>query len=543
MSEPQLVSVRGPRTVILSRTTRASARSAALWGLVFGIMVASSAISYAKIYDTAAKRAQLALLFGANHATSALFGPGNRLDTVAGFTAYKVSMTLWITGAIWGLLLATRLLRGEEEAGRSDLSLVGRSSLTEATGQSLGGMAVGVLGLWALTALVTALTGRSSTVGFSLTASMYFALVLVAPAAVFIAVGALTSQLFSSRRRASSMAALVLGVAYALRMVADSSGPLEWLRWLSPLGWVEQLSPLGAPSPLALVPLGATTLLVGLASVLLAGRRDVGAGLLADRSSAPARTRLLRSPLGLSTRLLRGGILSWWGAVAIAALLMGFVARAAGEVISGGSLAEVMARFGAGGSGAKSYLGLAFLIIAVLVAFLACSQVVAMRAEEAEGRVEPLLSAPVDRLRWAGGRVLIAAAAVLAAGLLAGLAAWLGTVLQGGGLSFGELLAAGVNTVAPALCLLGLSLAAFGLAPRRTALVAWGLVAWSLMVELVGGIGAISSSLVGSSVFHHMAPAPATSPDWLAAGVLVLLGCLGAGLGLVAFQRRDLIGS
>ena len=67
-----------------------------------------------------------AAAYGANHATSALFGPAPGLDTVAGFTAFKVSMSLMVLGGVWGLLTATRLLRGEEDAGRWELLLAGR---------------------------------------------------------------------------------------------------------------------------------------------------------------------------------------------------------------------------------------------------------------------------------------------------------------------------------------------------------------------------------------------------------------------------------
>jgi putative exporter of polyketide antibiotics len=62
------------------------------------------------------------------------------------------------------------------------------------------------------------------------------------------------------------------------------------------------------------------------------------------------------------------------------------------------------------------------------------------------------------------------------------------------------------------------------------------------MIEMVGGIGAISSSVVGTSVFHHMAPAPATAPDWVAAGVLSLIGVAAAAIGFLGLGRRDLAG-
>ena len=110
---PPIRKGRSPRVVVLGQTTRKAARSAALWGYLFGVVVASSAISYTRIYRTQAEREHLAAAFGSNHASSALFGPAPQLQTVAGFTVLKASMTLMILGAIWGLLMSTRLLRGK----------------------------------------------------------------------------------------------------------------------------------------------------------------------------------------------------------------------------------------------------------------------------------------------------------------------------------------------------------------------------------------------------------------------------------------------
>ena len=53
---------------------------------------------------------------------------------------------LVIVGAIWGLLTATRLLRGEEDAGRWELLLTGRTTRGGRPLQALGGLAVGVVG-------------------------------------------------------------------------------------------------------------------------------------------------------------------------------------------------------------------------------------------------------------------------------------------------------------------------------------------------------------------------------------------------------------
>ena len=64
--------------------------------------------------------------------------------------------------------MSTRLMRGEEEAGRYDLLLAGQTTRRCAAGQALVGLGAGVLGLFALTTLGAIVTGRSLSAGFSL---------------------------------------------------------------------------------------------------------------------------------------------------------------------------------------------------------------------------------------------------------------------------------------------------------------------------------------------------------------------------------------
>ena len=188
-----------PVPLLIARyTAERSLRSGALWGCVFGVIVASSALSYNRIYQTSTERQRLAATFGVNHAASALFGPAPELQTVAGFTVFKVSMLLIIIGAIWGLLTSTRQLRGDEDAGRWDLLLGGPTTRARAVGQVLAGLGTGATVIWAVTAVLTMAVGRSSAVHFSVTASLYFALAMTASAVEFLAVGAVTSQLARS---------------------------------------------------------------------------------------------------------------------------------------------------------------------------------------------------------------------------------------------------------------------------------------------------------------------------------------------------------
>ncbi|MGO9560520.1 MAG: hypothetical protein ACLPQS_04365 [Acidimicrobiales bacterium] len=533
---------RSPGSVVARLTSRKAIRSGVLWGYIFGVFVASSAISYVTIYKTQTSRNHLEAAFGANTAASALFGPGLQLQTVAGFTVFKTSMTLMILGAVWGLLTSTRLLRGEEDAGRWEILLAGQTTPARATLQALAGLAGGVATLWAITAVITTIAGLSSRVRISAGPALYLALALVASALMWLGVGAFTSQLAATRRQAAAYAAAVLGVSYAIRMVADSGIGLHWLLWASPLGWVEELQPLTSPRPLALVPVFAFTAALSAGAVHLAGARDLGASTLPDRSSARPHLRLLSGQVALTTRLVRSTVVGWGVAIAITGLLVGLVAKSAGATISGSSVHQVFSRLGARGTGTAAYLGVCELIVAVLIAFVAGGQVTAARGEEAAGRLDHLLVRPVSRAGWFGGRCLTAALALALCGVLSGVFTWLGAASEHAGLGVGTLIGAGFNAVAPALCLLGIGMFAIGLWPRATSAITYGVLAWSLLIEIVGGIGAVNHWVLDTSLFHQMSAAPAVPPDWTTAAVMALVGIAFATTGATAFQIRDLKG-
>jgi ABC-2 type transport system permease protein len=517
-------------------------RSGGIWGYIFGVVVASSAISYTRIYKTQAERDHLTVAFGSNHASSALFGPASQLQTVAGFTVLKVSMTLMILGAIWGLLTSTRLLRGEEESGRWEVLLSGQTTRVRASVQALTGLAAGVATLWVITAVITVVVGQYSKVDIAAGPGLFFALALVSSAAMFVAVGALTSQLAATRRQAAASAGWFLGASYAIRMVADAGVGLHGIIWASPLGWVEELQPLLSPQPIALLPIFGFTAVVALLALRLAARRDVGAGILPDHSHAPAQTRLLFGQLGLTVRLVRPTVIAWICALGATGLVLGLIAKSAGTTISGSSVKTVFSRLGASGNGARAFLGVSFLIVAVLVAFVAAGQVTATRLEEAQGRLDLLLVRPVSRLSWLTGRVGVAVAVLLAGGVVAGTATWLGTTSQNAHVSINTLLGAGLNVVPPALCLLGIGILVMGVRPQATSNVVYAVLGWSLLDEIVGGVVTTSHWLADTSLFHQMAAAPAVSPDWTTGAAMIGVGVACAGLGALAFCRRDVQG-
>ena len=102
------------------------------------------------------------------------------------------------------------------------------------------------------------------------------------------------------------------------------------------------------------------------------------------------------------------------------------------------------------------------------------------------------------------------------------------------------LLAVGVNVIPAGILVLGVGMLVHGLAPSLAAPVAYGLVAWSFLVEVLGA--SLGRWVLDTSLLHHLARPPAAQVRWDSAA-LVALGLAAAAVGAVAFARRDLQGA
>jgi putative exporter of polyketide antibiotics len=99
-----------------------------------------------------------------------------------------------------------------------------------------------------------------------------------------------------------------------------------------------------------------------------------------------------------------------------------------------------------------------------------------------------------------------------------------------------------LNLVPPAITVLGIGALGLGVWPRVASIVVYALLGWSLLIVVVGGIGATSHWILDTSVFHQMASAPAVSPNWEADSAMLAIGVVGALIGGFSLRQRDLQG-
>jgi ABC-2 type transport system permease protein len=454
---------------------------------------------------------------------------------------YKTYVFLTTIGAVWALLAATRLLRGEEDAGRWQLLLAGRTSPARATLATIVALA-GAVGIVFVgtTALVMA-AGAKPDIGFSAGDCVLYGLAMAAAPAVFGALATVCSQLAQTRRLATGLSTAVLGVFFVIRMIGDASPGTHWLLWATPLGWIELVQPFTDNDVWPLVPAVLVTIGAAAAAVVLSGRRDAGAGVITSNDVRPARPFGLRSPAGLATRLNLPVLVAWAVGVMATSFVFGIVTKAAADAVTGSdSAANMLNELGAQGTGALQFLGAVFLITGAVLALVPASQIGPARDEEATGRLSQVLAAPPTRVAWLVGRLALAAVAIVVLGVLSGITGWLGAASQGLSLDAGTLVVAGINIIPAALLALGLGALAFAIVPRAATIVIYLVVGWSIIVDLLGSLIGGLDWLSKASIFHYVALAPSEDPNWTSLLIMTIIAVVLAAAAVVIFDRRDL---
>jgi len=523
--------------VALVRRVAADARvRTASFAISFFAVVWANAAGYRSTYPKLADRVRLVSSFADNKAARILYGVGRDLTTVGGYTAWRAGGLLALFAGLFGIFAATRALRADEDSGRTELILSGQLTRISAFTAAMVAIALTIAALFVATAL-GAVAGQLSFGG-----SWFLALAELSVAGVYASVGAVTNQVFPTRRSALGAAGAVLAVDFLLRVVADTTDTF-FVHWFSPLGWVEEARAFSGTRPIVLV-LPALTIagFVALAT-WLRNRRDVGAAFVAPRDTRPARTALLSSPFALAFRLDRLTIATWVGAVGVFGFVIGTVAKSVEQLDVPKSLREQVEKLGGIDiTQAKGYVGLTFVIFVFAIALFVCGQLSAVRDEESTHRLETLFALPYGRSRWLQGRIVLVGGGMAACALLAGAGAGLGVVVTGGHMTFLEGLEAGANVIPAEVLFLGCGVLLLALVPRHGIAILYGFVGIAFVWDLFGALLSFPSWVLDLSPFRHVAPAPAKSVALVSAAVMFAIGAGTAAIGTVWFRKRDLVG-
>jgi ABC-2 type transport system permease protein len=464
--------------------------------------------------------------------------------TVGGYAMIRDYLLLAVLAALMSIFAVVRHTRQGEETGRAELvgaAVVGRHAA----------MAAALLVTVAADAVLAVLLGLAMIVAGQPVAGSFAAGTAIAAVGVaFAGVAAVTTQLAATTRGASGQAAPVHGVAFRTAGAGNVAGSTTaggvwvdsaWPAWLSPIGWGQQLRPFGGDHwwPLGLV----AALFVGCvgAATVLATRRDLGHGMLPQHRGHAHAGRALRTPLGLAFRLQRGAWLGWAAASLGFGMVMGGLVGQARDMT--GSSREWYLRTGGSDQIVDAYRASVMQMAGMVVAVYAVQVLLRLRAEEADGPLEPVLATAVSRYRWVASHAVATLAGATALLLLyaVGLGLVAGVVVGDPAGQVRAVLSAGLAQLPGVVVVGAVVIAVVGVLPRVAGVVCWGLlVAAVLAGPLFGETLRLPQWAQDLSPFTHVPKAPAVPVT--AAPVLALLavGAVLAVAGLLSLRRRNL---
>ena len=256
----------------------------AAWAGSFCLTLALLPNAYRKNLGSMELRQSVIEMMNSNGATRLLFGTVPRPGTLGQVIQWESGMIIMVFTAVAALLIVTTAgRRGEDDGLRELVEGTGVSRATVFAVQAAMGMAFSAVagaGCGFVLAVQAPLFSEIPVRG-----SLCLGVAIFLVGCAFSAVALVASQLADDAVGARRLSLLVLFLAFAVKMAAESSGQ-RWLQWLTPLGWKEPLHPFTDDRWALAIPMAAVVgAFSALAWRLYAGRELHGAYLRSARRS------------------------------------------------------------------------------------------------------------------------------------------------------------------------------------------------------------------------------------------------------------------
>lgn len=301
-----------------------------IWLVILIMMIASGAGKLEAAFTGGASGSKKIVKMLQAPGMAAMFGAIPKVDTYNTATVFAGVMVVFmiILQALWVMPLMIRNTRGQEESGLLEMVRARNVGRTAAITAALLELTIdsAVMGI-----LYFALLAVVSMGGADLYGDFLISLGMVIANLLFGAIALLFAQLTNNTRTANMLAYMVLIAAYLARLVTDINH--QSLTWLSPVGWFEKANfytdnnvwPLG----LALL----VSIMLAVSAAMIACNRDLGAGVIAERSGRATAANWLRSMPALLWRTERGLFAGWLIGAVVFGSVMGSVLGGVGDIL------------------------------------------------------------------------------------------------------------------------------------------------------------------------------------------------------------------
>jgi ABC-2 type transport system permease protein len=470
-----------------------------------------------------------------------------QLDTMGGYLTWRSFGSVALLYVFWALLAGTGAARGDEERGLVEEWLAAGVSrvrwLTTRTAGFSVALAVSVLTTIAATAAGAAAVNDPLGIG----PSLLEAITIYTIALVGFGVGVAISQLVVTRRVASSFGAVVIMATYVLNDSSRSGADIGPARYLSPFYLFDRSTPLLAGGTFDV---GANLTLLISSAVLLAlgaiafARRDLGGSVVhigsrPTRSTArPSGDPFLRLPVLAAVDQQRWWTVGWALGMGALAYLLTSLTRSMIDTLSAiPSLRPYVDLLGL--TAYSDFVGVIWFGTALLIlSVLAIVQVNGWAADDAEGRLETVLSTGASRPRVVAERI---AALLVSVGIVAAASTVVVAITARANdidVPADRLIVATVLLLPVIFAFGAIGHALVGWRPRPAVLILSAIAVVSYFTQQFAPLFSWPEWVRNTSIFA-LYGMPMTKVDWAGALTLVTIGVFGTATAIVSLQRRD----
>jgi len=412
----------------------------------------------------------------------------------------------------------------------------------------------------------------------SFNGSMLWGVSLGVTGIVFAAITALFCQLCSGSRSAMGYSFGVLMLMYLLRAPGDMeirivggeviTGSSEMLALVSPLGLVLRTQAYAGDFWWPIFVILGTSALIAVLAFYFNSIRDIDQGIIPARKGRAEGSSLMRSPFGLSFKLLRTAIIVWLVGMFALGYSYGTVA---GDVDQFMASNEMWQQLMIGPTGIETMTDAGYTPEQILEVIRAAVTelgytltelfmstitnimgvftlvplflfVLRVKNEEKDIRSELILATPVCRYKYLASYAVIAFASaiviqlVLAASLYSSA---INELADPSELSMQFLLEANLVYVPAQWVMLGLAILLVGVVPKATG-VLWGYFTFTLFFMFFGRMNIFPDWLQKFTPFGYIPQLPIDEINYLSLGLLTAVAAVLTAAGFFFYGRRDI---
>ncbi|MDI6723775.1 MAG: hypothetical protein QMD61_03945 [Methanobacterium sp.] len=451
--------------------------------------------------------------------------------------AWRSSVIGPILVAMVSIFLMIRHTRSEEKKGRLELlnsTAVGRqAALASALITTCGAnILMGVL-------IVLSFIG----LGLPWEGSLAMALSMTAFGCLFAAIAGVAVQLTESSSDARYITVAILIAFFLLRTLGWDDGSVVWLSWISPLGWVHHIRAFAGEQWWIFGLFIVLTLVLFVLAYYLSSLRDLGAGILPQRTGPARASFALSSTLGLTWKLQRRMLIFWILGFVIMGIMGGIMAPTVSNIfIDNPQFMNLLSQLVKGAKPVDIFISLMLVLFGQVFAIYGILAVSKLRTEESTNHSEFLLTNAVNRTLWVFYNLFFAFIGLTILLFLFVLSFSISYSLISGdmGQDLPLLLSAALVYLPAILVMVGLTVALFGLIPRLTSL-SWVALGLFFIINLLADFFDVNQWILNISPFTHVPNLlVGDTVGWPLILVLVV-GLVLIFIGIVGFRRRDIV--